>query len=204
MITAKDIPGVWKEILHRAQSLGSGAVLAGGALRDLEHGKPVRDLDIFIPGDDIPSPGLEDLDQAYGVKGKWALHPMAAYRMGKTDVVATATHIAVKKLAGVSDGVSQVQLYVVNTVILKEPLSVMGVLERMDFGACQIGFDGRGVWATYAYCKDHHDKTLTLCRCEDEKDFERSMRRAEKLKVKYPDYSLVTPWQFRKYDRSWV
>src|ERR1035437_7664894 len=59
MITVQEIPQDWKDVLARVQGAFPGAIIAGGALRDLYHGKPVKDVDIFIP---IENFGIQGLD----------------------------------------------------------------------------------------------------------------------------------------------
>ena len=48
-ITPADIPYEWEKMLETLHAMGAReAIIAGGALRDLENGRPVRDVDIFL------------------------------------------------------------------------------------------------------------------------------------------------------------
>ena len=49
MRTDLTIPSAWRAALGAVQSVVPQAVLAGGALRDRDNGKKVKDLDIFLP-----------------------------------------------------------------------------------------------------------------------------------------------------------
>lgn len=56
------IPQSWTDLLSQIQAICPSAVLAGGALRDLDHGVPVKDLDIFIrAGSNDEAVGLNEL-----------------------------------------------------------------------------------------------------------------------------------------------
>src|SRR3569623_1528091 len=45
-----DIPERWQTVLRYVQNVAPDAVIAGGALRDLDNGRPVKDIDIFVQG----------------------------------------------------------------------------------------------------------------------------------------------------------
>ena len=56
----------------------------------------------------------------------------------------------------------------------------------MDFGACQLTYDGNFVRMSSAAEKDLAENTLTLMRAESEEGVQRSLRRAERLIGRYP------------------
>lgn len=56
------IPQEWKDTLARIQQVFPGAVIAGGCLRDLDHGKPIKDVDIFVPIYSTTDTILTDID----------------------------------------------------------------------------------------------------------------------------------------------
>lgn len=64
-----DVPLAWRQLLADVQLElpRGGAVLAGGALRDLDNGVEVKDLDIFIECGDQDE--AAELNQILG--GKW-------------------------------------------------------------------------------------------------------------------------------------
>src|SRR3546814_3140365 len=43
-----EIPEKWRELLASVRSVFPTAIIAGGAMRDLENGKPVKDIDINV------------------------------------------------------------------------------------------------------------------------------------------------------------
>src|SRR3546814_7268697 len=53
------------------------------------------------------------------------------------------------------------------------------ILPRLDFGICQIAFDGDKVTKTAAYEIDQGCKTFTLTRCDDSAQWDRSYRSEE-------------------------
>src|SRR3546814_2316422 len=86
-----------------------------------------------------------------------------------------------------------------------------GLLERLDFGICQIGFDGTDVIRTPAYVRDRDNQTFTLIRCDNADQKERSRQRFERLSVKYPGWSFVDTrlisekhagWDYQPYEAS--
>lgn len=56
------IPQEWKDTLSKIQQVFPGAVIAGGCLRDLDHGKPIKDVDIFVPIYSTTDGTLADID----------------------------------------------------------------------------------------------------------------------------------------------
>ena len=44
-----NLPQEWLDVLKEIQQYFPGAVIAGGALRDLLSDKPIKDVDIFVP-----------------------------------------------------------------------------------------------------------------------------------------------------------
>ena len=43
-----DIPSSWRELLGEIREVAPDAVIAGGALRDRDNGRPIKDLDVFV------------------------------------------------------------------------------------------------------------------------------------------------------------
>src|SRR3546814_19329576 len=43
-----EIPEKWRELVAAGRSVFPTAIIAGGAMRDLENGKPVKDIDINV------------------------------------------------------------------------------------------------------------------------------------------------------------
>lgn len=180
-----DIPVEWRRALNLVKSVAHEAVLAGGCLRDLDHGVPFKDLDIFV--------------SAFGTYSDGALQERAGayYPMHGPGVVFNrARRIDFTSCAFDTDCISSSEVWVyglpLNIVTLAYvDLSLTKVLDRMDFGLCQIGFDGFRLMTTEAYDRDRHDESFTLLRADSLSDKLRSYDRFRRLGVKYPRHKLV-------------
>jgi hypothetical protein len=173
------VPTAWISALARAQKVDEGAVLAGGALRDLRHFVEVKDLDIFVG----PYATKEALDAAFEVTGKSKISSGCAYKLGMTDVLAVYEY----NLFGCPT---------IQVIVLREPVTMNYVLGRIDFGICQIGFDGERVIETLAYGVDHQRQTFTLTFCPDANRYQRAITRFERISQKYPGWKLVLPLEW--------
>lgn len=149
-----------------------GAILAGGFLRDVILGREPKDIDIFVPCSLTADPG--DLDMV----------PMrgAAEYMEQTEV----------------DDIWDVRGYElpVQVIMLAPDLDPVERARAHDFGICQVWHDGEQLHHSGNFERDVMAKTFTLCICEDKKEFTRSMRRWERLRVKFPEFTLVVPESF--------
>jgi hypothetical protein len=177
-----EVPQEWVGILKAVQRVYPDALMAGGALRDLDNGKEVKDIDIFFHGD----PDEET---------QRALHlGLMLYRPGLTsscDLSYVGANDATRSM--VFQGL--VGDPPVNLVALKEPAEK--ALDRMDFGLCQIGFDGYCVFKTPAYQLDKRNMTFTLTRADDKQGVQRSLKRFERLtRDKYQGWQLSVPEKF--------
>lgn len=176
MITIEDVPAEWLGVLSRVQAFSPTAIIGGGCLRDLDNGKPIKDIDIFLDyeGDmlDVTS-ALEDthpfidmvLDGDYGPLGQ-----------GVTGMVEVRAEYGLPiNLIFVTPGTC----------------SFDAQAARFDFGICQIACDGDHIRATPAYAFDKQEQSFTLYVREGDK-VERSMRRWERLRSKYEGWTLHT------------
>lgn len=170
------VPTAWISALNRAQQVDEDAVLAGGALRDLRHFVEVKDLDIFVG----PHATRARLDAAFGAQGKSKISSGCAYKLGMTDVMAVYEY----NLMG---------CHTIQIIVLREPVTMKYVLERIDFGICQIGFDGQDITETLDYAIDHRQQTFTVAYCPNEDRRGRAIRRFERISQKYPGWQLVLP-----------
>jgi len=81
----------------------------------------------------------------------------------------------------------------VQVVVMNRKVEPMFTIQRHDFGICQIGFDGETLYTTPEYDTDQKNHTFTLVRCRDDRDKQRSLHRWERLKTRYPDWTLRMP-----------
>jgi hypothetical protein len=188
------VPDDWKTLTEQVQrAAGSPAILAGGALRDLYNGKPVKDLDIFVSAY-VPS-GDEEQNGDFHIKSEVSTFDAIDAHMkelgflrdnimpgsvlpDETDLERSIIYKHHRE--GVLD---------VNVCLLRIPVSLKSVVERIDFGLCQIGCDCEGrTYATPAFFKDAFGEKFTLLRAAGK---ERSLARYDRLKDKYVGWPLI-------------
>lgn len=172
------IPSAWKEELAAVRAFLPDAVIAGGALRDLYLGRPVKDVDLFATA---PS-DYWDAD---------ALHRMLSRRSAGRTYVAGYGDMTddVVEVWEWTDPKTRLVRHstIFNLILLTETPGV----GRFDFGVCRIMFDGQNVIATPEFHEDAANHTFTLLRSETPGQFERSVRRFERFQEKYPGWKFV-------------
>lgn len=174
-----ELPNEFRSALAMVQGFHPRAFIGGGALRDLMLDRPVKDIDIFVQ-----ATGHQDLHDYLLAKGyRRTAFASSQYLGGDLECVRASEY-------ALGFGIP------INVVELLSFVSLPGALDRHDFGLCQIGFDGNTLMKSAAFERDVANKTLTLIRCESSIQFNRSMRRAERLRQKYPEHQLVVPDEF--------
>lgn len=195
-----DLPVIWTEVLHRLHDKGIAAVIAGGCLRDLDNGRPIKDIDIMVialPPDNNPG-GLNSLscvdttvarlDKLLGVVGSPTVSETGqAYVTGMSPEV-----LAVYDYTGIfgADHPYPVQVIVLDPVVMGD----MRMVDRMDFGICRISYGGGAVVKTPEYEHDKAHQTFTLCRePRSADDMDRARRRFDRLSEKYEGWAFRNP-----------
>jgi tRNA nucleotidyltransferase/poly(A) polymerase len=155
------IPWPWKKVLAEVQTVWPQAVIAGGALRDWDHERGVKDVDVFVPARALgeverlfPDAKKCDLDDA-SVFGADIPYYYTFTRFGW--LFETTFRDRIEKL-----------------------------LDEMDVGLCLIKFDGNEVTSAVEYRKDSHRKTITLLRRTGGEE-----AHVARMASKYPDFRLV-------------
>jgi hypothetical protein len=168
------LPEAWLDTMSRVRSVMPSAYLAGGALRDLDNGRPVKDLDVFVT-EDMHNDRLE---RALGGSYSYFRWCPGDYIDAAKEVQTTYTF---KSLNGQPD---------LNFVQLDPSFNTASIIDRMDFGLCQIGFDPLGVVTTEAYDFDKRNGVFTLTRAESVEAVMRSIKRWKRLSAKYPGWDI--------------
>lgn len=176
------IPLSWQVVLSDVREMtGVVPILGGGALRDTFLGKPVKDLDIFLPMDPVSQDTLVEFYQVLG----YELIPNDRDYLehlgpsGEVHSVTTLRHP---------------ELIELNFIFLDPARehSLLSVVSRFDFGICQIVAalvaGELAIRTTNAFVQDTLDKTFTLLRPDPHG---RSQARFERLVVKHPDFTFV-------------
>lgn len=157
------------------------AVISGGYLRDRLNGVQPKDIDVFVPG--------MSLDQFVSMKKAFPDSHKETFS-GAMDYVSGGEVASCHVLGDVSGiPIQMIELY--GQESYKDRYKIN------DFGQCQCMDDGVHFEGTGLFVDDRVNHTFTLDVCEDKRQFDRSMRRWERLKERYPDHTLVIPNRFR-------
>lgn len=171
------IPAIWMEVLASIQQDYPQAVIAGGALRDLHNGRPIKDVDIFIP-------------RNASKKWEWFLEKSAFGRLysieNKFNVYDEDDQEEANKHDRMIYGVGRSMIGGIRFEFIMVELSETKI-EMFDLNICQIGFDGAKVTATPAYFDGIKDKTIRIMNVNRE---DRQTKRIARLKEKYNDFAV--------------
>lgn len=172
-----EIPAAYAATLAHVCAVFPDSLLAGGCLRDLDNGRPVKDIDIFAPN---AGSSFEEVREKVGklVPDSALIGVMGGYENWATEEV-----LGVFDIAGPH---SDYQLITLSS-------GPDSILPRLDFGICQIASDGSSVFRTDAYERDKANQTFTLVRCDDAAQYDRSLKRFQRLSEKYQGWKLVDP-----------
>lgn len=171
------IPKSWTDYLLKIQETFPAAYIGGGCLRDLWLNKPIKDIDIFILN-------TNDDDIVEFIKNN-----------NENNLIFTRD---MKSYNGLSNSeVKRVITYPnqidnLNVEFIMLDTDLFPIYKRFDFGICQIIYDGKEILFSGDFLNDIKNKTFTLVRCDNESQFERSIRRWDKFKIQFPEYNLNT------------
>lgn len=180
-IRMPQIPATWTHLLDiLALHFDGHAVLGGGALRDLLHDRPIKDLDIFVnPTEDLAQDAAF-LEVNFGAKPHEYDPDEAEYDCAHT-------------IAGLYDFVLPVNLREVQVVLVANPrfdclADVKTIVDTFDIGLCQIGMNNHGsIYYSPAFAFDYFEKMLTVVRDSTPRS---TYKRLDKLKAKYPGHKI--------------
>lgn len=151
------------------------AVIAGGAVRDVLLGRPVKDIDVWY-SDDSHVDWVE-VSRCFPT-WKRLLHDDAAAYISGGEVQ------AVIDLDSFSGG-KPVQL-------IRTWQSGRSVLDRFDIGLCQVGYDGR-VFHTADFLRDVERETITILRSPKGGNVTAHMsNHLDRVQAKYPTFTPVS------------
>lgn len=156
--------------LHHITAKFPGAILAGGLLRDLYFGKEPKDADIFVPKLDPNNPAVQYLTPFCA--GGY----MSAYEVG----MVWSTPWTIQGLP-------------VQIIEMAEGLDPAARVALHDFDFCQAWTDGFSLNGINKLRQVEATGIVTLVHCEDLKQFDRSMRRWDRLSARYPELTLRIP-----------
>lgn len=169
----------WKQVLAQVQEVFPGAVIAGGALRDTHAGKPVKDVDVFIP---VAEYDMETVDRIQ----KFA----AAMNATPHKLSAPAGGYDVKHIPDDADR----DLWAIYTYHGTEyEYDFIFCTEEacdtttFDINICQVMYDGDDVYGTMAFWQGHDEKVIKLMNVNRT---DRNAKRIARIAEKYPEYTI--------------
>ncbi|MBR1173917.1 hypothetical protein JQ617_08125 [Bradyrhizobium sp. KB893862 SZCCT0404] len=176
-MTNPTLPLAWLDTMSRVRSVLPSAFLAGGALRDLDNGREVKDLDVFFTEEAYNIAALEDglAKQGYFYQSRCG----GAYMTDAAGEVDGST--VYRSREGGPD---------LNLIQLTPGFNTAAIIDRVDFGLCQIGLDALGVVKTAAYDHDKANQRLTLTRADSVEGVMRSIKRYNRLSQKYQGWEF--------------
>jgi len=166
-----DIPRAWRSALASIQTLAPEAVIAGGCLRDREHGVKVKDIDIFVPCESVDSHEGKLFEQRMkndGWQDVQTLH----------DESYNGSRIS-RSIETMFPGCPPINIIVMPYALIE-----------FDFGICQIEFNGKRILRTRDYNIDFRAKQFRLVPKVGDAEFVRSLNRWARLKEKYEGWKL--------------
>lgn len=180
MNTPIKIPETWVSLMSTVRQVLPSAYLAGGAIRDYDNQRPIKDFDVFFTGE----VNWTALDEVLRGKYSYSRSCNGAYIDAAREVIESFTYTS---LTGMPD---------LNFVQLDPTFNPADIIERVDFGLCQIGYDLMGVVSTPSYTYDKEHRCLTLTRAETVAGVQRSLKRYKRLSEKYQGWPLNVPAEF--------
>lgn len=176
-MTGMILPPAWLNLISRVRSVLPSAIIAGGALRDLDNMRPVKDIDVFYTES---TDKLDGIHAALDGEYRYSRMCPGEYLDGAAqEVTGTVTFLSVDD-----------RMPELNLIQLDPSFNVDSIIHRVDFGLCQIGFDQNGVVKTEAYEHDKLNRRFTLTRAETLEGTLRSLKRYDRLAQKYVGWDL--------------
>lgn len=182
------------EALAKLQAVGVKGLIAGGAVRDHLLNRPVKDIDVFVPySEDIE----QKLQAAFGVLH---VNPLiSAEYAGAGGEVEHVYEVAISSDPFEPDG-GRPPLQV---IVLAPGLDPVDRARHHDFGICQCWYLGKGQFGeTLAFTNDVMNQRFTLSHCEDQQQFDRSMRRWGRFRERFDGFYLYVPFEFMEFNQG--
>jgi hypothetical protein len=173
----------YREILTGLQRIAPEAHIAGGAVRDTILKKPLHDIDVFMKD--------KHIDEAAAL-----LRSAYAYvKVGEWEQYLEFSDPAMTRVAKFEKHDETIPICIIG--LLPDYASVRTNLSRFDFAICMAAFDGKETIRTERFESDVKERTFTLHRADNDRQFAYSMSRFEKITAgRYAGWSLSLPARF--------
>lgn len=172
------IPDAWIDVITkiRTVSFWKTATIAGGALRDLENGRQIKDVDIFLyyPGSNEDTRAeLKSIPLGYDVLNEIPHNSHNTSQLGSAGI----SHFTFKK-HGWNFEISQ----------RDQAFDYKTLLDAFDIGLCMISLDEQNrIYRTPEYKNDMKNKSITIVRATGG----REQSHAERIQDKYNNWTIV-------------
>ena len=154
-------------------------IIAGGAPRDILHGKKVKDIVVFIESKLFPKFSIIE----------------AIGDMLHTEPTFTEDNTAYNKAFEVVNYDRGPCMLPVQLIFPRRD-PVQDIKETFDYGLCQVWLDGgRKIHTTPAYWRDHNSKTFHFLL---EGGGSASSDHTERLQAKYPEWRFQGHWELSR------
>lgn len=196
-IKIADVPSTWRMVLDVAREVAPGACIAGGALRDLDHGKTPKDVDIFFSASSGPDFAylMMEMGNRLGVKLECTQQTWDEYRT-RNGLITGVTPFKYQGVSFELIGMDPEHLPGGSAARIDH----LNVTETFDFGLCKISTDGNSITTAGAYRTDKSLKQFTHLHNfkGGEPGMKRSFQRWFRFREKYPTYPMVLTqtWDF--------
>ena len=173
----------YKPILDAIKNLCPTAHIGGGAVRDTLLARPIRDIDLFLD--------VTCTDAA----AKLLRSEFGFVKTGERKSYKMSSDPTVVRVATFEKADETIPICLIG---LKQTQGMQANLARFDFGLCMAGFDGDKVYTAPEYKIDIEQKTFTLCRADNQTQFDYSMSRFDKMTAdRYAGWQRVVPAKFK-------
>ena len=180
----------YNAILDAIKDICPTAHIGGGAVRDSLLERPIRDIDLFLD-DSVTDRAAKLMRSQFGF-----------VKVGELTSYEQFSDPAVVRLAKFEKADETIPVCPVG---LKMPRGMQDNLRRFDFGICMAAWDGKEVYTAPEYTFDLSEKTFTLCRADNQPQFDYSVSRFHKLTAdRYAGWKLSIPEEFEEFAREYA
>jgi hypothetical protein len=170
------IPTKWVDLLWELQEHDPSALLAGGAIRDLYCGRPIKDLDFWVFNGEAKFDFMKDYDYNAVGFNEYEEHKK---HVREIDVIYEMTFEGQQ----------------INVILMRHTIHPMDLIQSFDFGLCQAAYDGYNFHLSPSFLYDFKHQCFTLMHG---KTYEKSKERHQRFSERYQN------WPMRLSGRAWL
>ena len=183
------IPKSFKEALDRVQARYPSAFIAGGCLRDLFYGVPIKDIDIWIPVTSVEDnqDKLQTVQEMFPGCVPWgggaeedsfSVRQMSGYDGMSDDA---------RDLTGVYEVTGDTLTYPLNIIFMAGTQG--GIVSSFDMSFCRIAWDGQILHANREFMDTVDTGVVKIL--HPNRIGHRQAERVDRMREKYPNVTFV-------------